>query len=94
MPRIVKADAEQLAPGRNSLEGYYRVSNTIEIKKGWRPEGDFLKFIYDHCGLDCTLKFEHKCTSNERKYNRCIGCSIGVGFRAGFDACIEAMEKL
>ncbi len=38
MPRIVKADAEQLAPGRNSLEGYYRVSNTIEIKKGWRPK--------------------------------------------------------
>ena len=86
MPRIVKAGAEiVLHYTTEKVYGKYemgeiihsqemvKLSDTIEIKKGWRPEG------YKN--------------GNEYREDTLVGCACQAAFEAGFDACIEAMER-
>ena len=65
MPRIVKRQAIPVIierPGKRIRR--YSIEDTIEIKKGWRPDGYVP--VDDPEGL----------------------------FEAGFDACLEELEKL
>jgi len=90
MPRIVKADArlfptlKLVEKWRDGHEDYmsgsaYYESDTIEIKKGWRPEG------YENPTPAVILP-----ANVDNPYGEDV---LYEAFEAGFDACIEAMEN-
>jgi len=77
MPRIVKTDAQEY--WATDRYGYHK-SDTIEIKKGWRPED------YKNPTPAVILP-----SNVDNPYGE---DALHEAFEAGFDACIEAMEKV
>ena len=98
MLRIVKAGATTVAC-RDCDKPAYHVSDTIEIKKGWRPwnwPGKDSKTLGWHLYTEICDRLKSiggcpseggSCTPQGRKICEAL-------YTAGFDACIEAMEKL
>ena len=91
MTRIVKADAEQVRtvdPEYGCNSDFYYVSDTIEIKKGWNPK-DYKELLVKQCqNYGCSI-------IDAKDWDAaCPNCDRLKGFEAGFEACIEAMEKL
>ena len=82
--RIVKAGAKPtvLVPLMHKV---YEESDTIEIKKGWRPE-DAHDIFADIPSPICE---EHIFCA---KHKDCDTCPIWKLIECTFDACIEAME--
>jgi hypothetical protein len=81
MPRIVKAGAKILPnfdTGAGEPPDRLLLSDTIEIKKGWRPE-DWQKIKNKICL--CSLE-------------SCAGCPDRHLLEDTIDACIEAEGKL
>jgi hypothetical protein len=93
MPRIVKVGTEIHLrkigdmPAEKGMQGGINtipcidLSDTIEIKKGWRPK-DWLKIKHELCYCNPESDCERCC------------CDSKFSIETGFDACIEAMEKL
>lgn len=106
MPRIVKSGALLQRVGGFIEDNYnalstdsYLASDTLEIKKGWRPEG---RGGYLQAKLDVCDKWISTCSNRAYDGSRCknpelcLNCKDGVldHFEAGFDACIEEMDKI
>jgi len=83
MPRIVKAGAKELTVVQVDGDKVFLKADTIEIEKGWRPE-DYVNIKETTLGCKFCDKIKVDCGA----------CQCSIGFEAGFDACIEAMEKL
>jgi len=81
--RIVKSGAQ--------LQDWaYKQADTIEIKKGWRPE-DWPETLCKLCHeIHCTAK------TGQASTEICVDCDMPDPrlINAGFEACIEAMEKV
>ena len=82
MTRIVKkeAPAHGLNVGFPRAKLAYLQSDTIEIKKGWRPED------WHGCKIQA-------CSNSNPDASGCPA-SCNPDFEAGFDACLEELEKL
>ena len=79
MPRIVKADAKELIVSQVEGDKVFLKLDTIEIKKGWRPEG------YKNPTPAVILP-----SNVDNPYGE---DALHEAYEAGFDACIEAMEN-
>jgi hypothetical protein len=84
MPRIIKKGAEihDIEDENGVAYKFFPVSDTIKVKKGWRPEG------YENPYPRHTFK------KNDLGIKRRYWNEAYTIFEAGFDACLEKLGEL